>query len=414
MGSLVLAEIDARLSRRSRDSFSTTLATQYEQRLGPARRRHLALALLLTATAVVVAAMLDHANAPGQFERVLSLRMGVVAVCLAGIASVLSARSTLQEAAGFGMPLMAQAVLAAWAGAAGPPLMIDRNVVMSLMLFAVLCAVPPVPGKVARVLASLWFASFVAAFGAIEGISVLLRHRNAMLAGAAALAVGVYLSIRREAARKREFMQTVRAELSAAELGRANIELERLMHTDVLTNVANRRRFESDMQAAWQAPDRMAGLSAGLGLLLIDIDHFKSFNDAAGHAEGDACLRAVAGAIAAVVRGGAFRMARWGGEEFVVLAPGIARADMAALAERVRGAVETMAIPHPARPGQAVGVSVGGGWCGAGAPCQSPDDLLRRADAALYEAKSGGRNRVVVPAMVASLRTVSLDGCRLA
>jgi diguanylate cyclase (GGDEF)-like protein len=281
--------------------------------------------------------------------------------------------------------------------------MVDRSIVMFLMLFGVLCAVPPLRAPAPRVLAVTWFTCFTLTLGFIEGVQTLSHHALALAGGALALTVGVRLSARREAGRRREFLQTLHAELTASELSRTNGELERLINTDVLTGVANRRCFESDMHAVWQARARENG-ACPLGLLLADVDHFKLFNDRAGHAEGDACLRAVAGAIALVAHEEGLTVARWGGEEFAVLATGLARPALCALGERMRQSVEALSIPHPALPGHVVTVSVGGRWCGPGAHCDSPEMLLREADLALYKAKSAGRNRVMLDASVQAQR----------
>jgi diguanylate cyclase (GGDEF)-like protein len=387
----LLDEINAWLACQGRSLFSNPLEALYEARRGPIRRRHLALSLCLTALAVLVAATIDRANAPAQFAHALGLRALSVTFCIAGAFLMLRARSSVSEAAIYCGPLLVQMVLAVWVGTHGSVVMIDRNILGSLMLFAVLVAVPPVPGGTAWVLSLTLFGSFVVSFIATAGASAFWMHRVAALAGAVSLSVGAILSTRREHARRVEFVQTLRAELTAEELGRVHAEAERLMHTDVMTGVANRRRFETDLQAAWHLRNE----GAGLGLLLADVDHFKKLNDAAGHAEGDTCLRQIAGAIASVVRGGSFSMARWGGEEFVVLAPGIAGADMLKLGERVRRSVEALMMPHPAWPDRFVTVSIGAAWCGQGAECETPEDLVRNADRMLYEAKTRGRNCVV-------------------
>ena len=388
-----LAEITAWLACTTKPAFSPELAALYEARFGKIRRRHLALALVLTALAVVTVATLDHANAPAQFAHALVLRLISFTLCTVGAFAMLRARSGVLEGAIYCLPLLVQMVLAVWVGTHGSPVMIDRNILGSLILFAVLCSVPPVPGEVARILSGLLLVCFVVSYVATAGWPAFLSHLTATGAGVISLTVGAILAHHRELARRREFVQTMRAELTARELGRVNAESERLMHTDVLTGVANRRRFETDMQAVW--PQRFAG--GGLGLLLVDVDHFKSFNDCAGHSAGDLCLRQIAAAIAGVVRGGACSMARWGGEEFVVLAPGIGRIEMERLAERVRQAVELLMIPHPAGKGRFVTASIGAAWCGDESGCATPDDLLRIADHALYEAKKSGRNRVVGP-----------------
>ncbi len=389
----MLAEITTWLACTNKPAFSPELDALYEERFGKTRRQHLALALVLSALAVLTVAALDHANAPAQFAHALVLRSISFTLCTVGAFAILRARPGFQEGAIYCVPLLMQMVLAVWVGAHGSTVMVDRNILGSLILFAVLCSVPPVPGEVARILSGLLLVCFIMSYVTTAGWPAFLAHLPATGAGVISLAVGAILAHYRDVARRREFVQTMRAELTADELSRVNAEADRLMHTDVLTGVANRRRFETDMEAVW--PLRFAG--GGLGLLLVDVDHFKSFNDCAGHSAGDMCLRQIAAAIAGVVRGGECSMARWGGEEFVVLAPGIADIEMERLAERVRQAVEMLMIPHPAGKGRFVTASIGAAWCGDESGCATPDHLLRIADKALYEAKNRGRNRVVGP-----------------
>ncbi|MBL8298401.1 MAG: diguanylate cyclase [Rhodanobacteraceae bacterium] len=164
-------------------------------------------------------------------------------------------------------------------------------------------------------------------------------------------------------------------------------ELERLARTDVLTGLLNRRSLEEALADVLQRP-------APVGLILIDVDHFKKYNDHFGHQAGDRCLRSVADALSHTVAGfpEAYPrlVARFGGEEFVVLC---AAADLAALsdrAERLRAAVEALALEHPSAPGGTVTLSLGYTLI----QTQERGELaLSRADQALYRAKAGGRNR---------------------
>jgi diguanylate cyclase (GGDEF)-like protein len=395
------AELEGLLSGRI-PHFPPALKTLYETRRGRSRKIHLATALGLIATSVLIAATLDLFYHSPDFSRYLALRAGVALLCGVGAAAILRGPSGLWEAVGYGVPVVGMAALSASIAAFGQPATVDRNIVVFLILLAVLCSVPPLPVVAARSLAAFVFGGFLSAFWLVQENAGLRAHLPSFVVGAITLAIGAVLAVRREASRRREFLHVLQAELSAAELRRVNAELERLMNTDALTGVANRRRFEADMRAAWQAqsspvpsaspPGEEAGASS-VGLILADVDHFKAFNDSAGHAEGDACLCAIAAAIAGVVRGGAFRVARWGGEEFTVLAPGIGRADMPGLAERVRAAVEALRLAHPAMPDRTVTVSVGAAWCGGEVHLETPDALLREADRALYLAKQRGRNR---------------------
>lgn len=163
---------------------------------------------------------------------------------------------------------------------------------------------------------------------------------------------------------------------------------------DGLTGLCNRRSLDQRLEREWARC-----LSAGLPLsvALLDVDHFKKFNDTYGHGPGDDCLRSVGRALAGSVKRSGDLAARYGGEEFALLLPE-ADADAAgAIAEEVRRAVEALAIPHAASGAAAcVTVSVG-----IATRIPTPDTLplalWTEADARLYRAKSSGRNRVITP-----------------
>ncbi|QIK37666.1 sensor domain-containing diguanylate cyclase [Caldichromatium japonicum] len=148
-------------------------------------------------------------------------------------------------------------------------------------------------------------------------------------------------------------------------------------YQDPLTKVGNRRRFDQDLSKLFQqARERQRPLA----LLMIDVDHFKSYNDHFGHPAGDACLRE------------GDRIARYGGEEFVALLPDTDQVSACAIAERLRLAVAQLALPHPYTPLGQVTVSIG-----VAAMTPSPATLcytlVAQADIALYSSKDAGRNR---------------------
>jgi diguanylate cyclase (GGDEF)-like protein len=162
--------------------------------------------------------------------------------------------------------------------------------------------------------------------------------------------------------------------------------LEGEAHTDILSGLPNRRRFDEEFARAFGSAIRR---SSPIGVAIIDIDHFKNYNDAFGHQAGDVALRRIAEAIAeSVERSGDFA-ARYGGEEFVVILEDTTLAGAAGVGERIRGAVLEAGIPSPS--GGLLSVSVG---VAARLPGSTGDALLRQADAALYDAKNAGRNRV--------------------
>ncbi|MFC5461092.1 sensor domain-containing diguanylate cyclase [Massilia niabensis] len=178
--------------------------------------------------------------------------------------------------------------------------------------------------------------------------------------------------------------------LVSSGLAQANAELSSLALTDGLTQLANRRAFDAAVQREL-ARARREG--SPVSLLILDVDHFKRFNDTYGHLAGDACLRRIASAIATQVTRPADLPARYGGEEFVVLLPATSPDGAAMVAERIRRAVTSLHIAHAYSSEGTVSVSIGGATIDAGSVGAGPADLIAAADAALYEAKGEGRNR---------------------
>ena len=136
----------------------------------------------------------------------------------------------------------------------------------------------------------------------------------------------------------------------------ANQRLELLSNTDALTGVANRRRFNEELESEWQ---RALRSREPLGLVLLDIDFFKKYNDTYGHQGGDTCLQRVAAALNTGRRRGSDLVARYGGEEFVLLLPNTDLESTFVVAERVRAAVQALNEPHTGSSHGIVTVSVG-------------------------------------------------------
>ncbi len=180
----------------------------------------------------------------------------------------------------------------------------------------------------------------------------------------------------------------------AEKLQHALDEMKNLATIDQLTGVANRRRFDEILDTEWKRAIRDA---TPISLLMIDADHFKSFNDRYGHVAGDDCLRGIAAALSAKPLRQHDLVARYGGEEFAAILPGAPAAAAEELAEQMRLSVLESCVTHEGNPTGCVTVSIG---CASLVPAKgmSPAELIASADRALYLAKESGRNRVCTAA----------------
>jgi diguanylate cyclase (GGDEF)-like protein len=175
------------------------------------------------------------------------------------------------------------------------------------------------------------------------------------------------------------------------ELRASNNQLSVLASLDSLSGLANRRGFDSRLGFEWVRAEHSGHT---LALMMIDIDHFKLFNDTYGHLEGDACLRHVGETLAMIADQVTGFAARYGGEEFSLMIPAISAARATEIGEMVRQAIEHLNVPNSAAPLGYLTVSVGIAIAGPG-PNMDATSLVEAADAGLYAAKRRGRNLVV-------------------
>lgn len=185
-------------------------------------------------------------------------------------------------------------------------------------------------------------------------------------------------------------------EIVAAQIGLA-LEMRRLAGVDSLTGAANRRVFDEALPRELR---RGARDNRPVSLLMIDIDHFKDYNDACGHLGGDRCLQDVVAVLARGVSRAGEVLARYGGEEFAVILPDTDITGALQVAEGMRSAVENLRITHRySQDGGVVTVSIGVASVIPGRTEGRPADLLKAADDALYQAKESGRNRIAATAV---------------
>jgi two-component system chemotaxis family response regulator WspR len=178
---------------------------------------------------------------------------------------------------------------------------------------------------------------------------------------------------------------------SQRKLLETNQELQRLTNVDGLTGLSNRRYFNDYSSPQWKLAirDRMP-----ISILMIDVDDFKKYNDTYGHLAGDEVLKSVGSALRRSFARPTDLPARFGGEEFVVLLPATPHESLTTLGERIRANVEELAIPHSGGVGGHVTISVGGATTIPG-PQDTLLALVEAAEQALYDAKRGGKNRLV-------------------
>ncbi len=218
-----------------------------------------------------------------------------------------------------------------------------------------------------------WWARLIAAVLAIGLLAMLYRAR-----------------VRSLTRRQKQLQALVAAR--TGELEESNAKLATLSSTDGLTGITNRRGFDDALENEWRRARRNG---ASLALCMLDVDHFKSYNDRYGHQAGDHCLRLVAGVIESFGRRPGDLVARYGGEEFALLAPATDAAEALALADAICIELARLAMPHDQSPYGVVTISIGVAALAPSELAESTDSalLVGLADQALYRAKQAGRNR---------------------
>jgi diguanylate cyclase (GGDEF)-like protein len=227
-------------------------------------------------------------------------------------------------------------------------------------------------------------AAAVLLSGHLSGAATLIAVLSLCVAAYLTLVSNYYLE--RDA--RRTYLHALRDRLHHA-------EVEIAARHDALTDLANRHYLGTRLDELWRQHD---GTDARVAMVMLDIDHFKLFNDRYGHVIGDACIKRVSACLRAELRGSDDLAVRYGGEELLVVLPGSDEAEAARIAERIRRAVEALGIPHEAL-GLHGKVTVSCGAASGPVAAIAADEIIAAADAALYAAKRSGRNQVWPPLM---------------
>ncbi|MEL6878572.1 MAG: GGDEF domain-containing protein [Pseudomonadota bacterium] len=255
-------------------------------------------------------------------------------------------------------------------------------------------------------------AFIITAFGTlmISGGFDLVAHLDYLLLLAIVALATLPLAYRTSRLREHNFLLSLRAQAISRDLSQANRALRELSERDPLTGIPNRRYFERAFtrRIAFlsQSGDAQRLLKPGrIAVMMIDLDHFKSFNDTNGHQAGDQCLIMVGRALERIFAEVDGVVARYGGEEFVAALRESEEGQAAAIADKVRLAVETLKPTERLGGTSTVTTSVGVAISSATAGL-SRDDMIEMADAALYNAKRNGRNRIEIVEVEKSVRLV--------
>lgn len=333
----------------------------------------------------------------GAIELVILGRVAISLTLVAGAGAIYAMRRSGAEGlVTIGACLLVVAIAGGMASTAGPHLG-ERYIVQAIFMCGTAIVISRIPWNETVALTVAVMAAFAIVLMAPSTDDLAVAEKLQM---AAFFGVGlVGLALANRAMKKlhyRVFVLGLVDRMKMAEIEAMNGQLQAIARTDPLTAVSNRRGFDEAFAALQAKAERQQPVA----VLMIDIDHFKRLNDSRGHAAGDESLRAVAGVISGELRNSRDILARFGGEEFVAILPDVGGPQAVSVAERVRAAVEAKGVPNPGAELGVLTISIGV----AVSPPFGVDLLLARADAALYEAKSGGRNAVRLAPSLASLR----------
>ena len=372
-------------------AWDETLRHAVAEQLGDHHFREARFLLALGAVIAVLSLAVDYLVAPEHLGEIALLRLGTV-LPLTALALLLPRRLLGLQKAVMALSLTAFAFSLAYASLFVPS---PSDALLALGVVTLLgLSLPVLPYRGWELVA------FIALYLGVIGSFVVLNQSAIVYTeayipimllttgGAAILAHRVHWLERRN------LLLTLEAEGRASSLENSNARLTELSMEDPLTGLANRRRAENTFAEHYASP--IAAGQAGTALFMLDLDHFKDFNDRWGHQAGDTCLRSVAEVMRHTASKYGGLAARFGGEEFLILLRADDKAQALSIAEELRVAIERIEIDHAASGSTASCSTSIGIALHEGEDTPALADMLARADAALYRAKAEGRNRCLV------------------
>jgi diguanylate cyclase (GGDEF)-like protein len=381
--------------------FQTELERRYNAETARTRVRHLTVTLTIGALLVMMFLVSDYALIPDIFLQAVILR-GFTTPIVAGLC-ILWIRNTrsaaLRESLVVVMTIWVEMGIAYLAVATHSPYRSDY-LLGAFLILVYINIVAQLRFRYAVVATICSLAAIFAALGLIGSMPAPVRLS---LAGinitTGILSLVTNFQLERQA--RRFYLLTTRERLRNEDLANSNSELRSLSEEDPLTGVYNRRALDQRIDELFT---HSKFNESSIGVVMIDVDHFKAYNDDFGHPAGDRCLQTVAAILADTVRGRDDLVARYGGEEFILVLPRTDRAGAILIAEQIRTAIERRAIPAARSRGMGrhpvVTASFGVASCNHATggpaitcPC-TPAGLIHEADRSLYAAKEAGRNRV--------------------
>jgi diguanylate cyclase (GGDEF)-like protein len=392
----LLEQVDAELQRhRGTVHFAPDIETRFEAETAPARHRQIFIAGSVALLVFNAFLFNDYRVRPEVLDQAVYIRLLLVTLpCFAFISliqrgvspkvrEILIASCCLIVTGGASLiNWKTRGDAATYSGFSFVLILISCNIALPMQFKTAL---------VASILSTLIMAVGVFGHPSIPAIA----QKSSMLIYVLCGVMTLLANYRLELAERNSYLNYLRETLRNEAMQETNLSLKHISNSDPLTGLSNRRRFDEVFLAA---TDGRVPRSDKLVLLMIDIDHFKPYNDSFGHPAGDRCLQTVANLIKEQVRGDKDVVARIGGEEFAVLLLGAGMQESLQVAERVRMAVQSALIAHDGRDGrQWVTISLGAALAYAD-DAGSVRSLMIRADEALYQAKNSGRNCVRVDA----------------